>query len=159
MIFRKNYSQPLDVSLIRSLPDYSCEDKIIGFFSPTESQWAASAVGFGGGKLWWAWMSPLRSISQFAVACGSCEHKPSWLSKLDVLGAHLTSSCLKNLGTRCEVQTTCFSERNLDLWVLSCLWVAMNGVMFIVKLCLSLYYPFWFGFFCVRSVCRKESLS
>ena len=76
-------------------------------------------------------MSPLRTISQFAVACGSCEHKPCWLSKLDVSRGHLTSACLKNLGTRCEVPTVCFSVGFVgSLLIVGChAWGGVYGEM------------------------------
>ena len=53
--------------------------------------------------------SLLKAISE---SCGFSECKPHWFSKLDILGAHLSSAGLKSLGAGCGVPTLCSSVRS-----------------------------------------------
>lgn len=81
----------------------------------------------------------------------SC-NKPCWLSKLDVLGAHLSEAGLKSWMP--DVGFKPFpplggGRRNSGFWVPSWLWVITMWVVgFMVTLCLSPSYllPCWFFF-------------
>ena len=66
--------------------------------------------------------SPFRVLSQISVTWWALGHL--WFSKLNVLGACLSDTCLKSWGNFCGVQTVPSSGRSSGFWVPSWLWVA-----------------------------------
>ena len=63
------------------------------------------------------------------------------------------------VGSWCRMQTLLSSGRTFKFWVPSWLWVTSLGVGFTVRLCLSLTYPFWYGFPLVFLMWRNHSTS
>ena len=72
--------------------------------------------------------SPFRVLSQISVTWWALGHL--WFSKLNVLGACLSGTCLKSWGDCCGVQTLPSSGRSSGFWVPSWLWVASQLVGF-----------------------------
>lgn len=89
--------------------------------------------------------SPLRTVSYFSISLWVSWMQDPHLSKLDVLGAHLSSAVLKRWGARCGVQT--FHTPG-NIVVSSFLIVgAVLGIRFMARLCLSLSNSFNVCFF------------
>ena len=72
--------------------------------------------------------SPFRVLSQISVTWWALGHL--WFSKLNVLGACLSGTCLKSWGDCCGVQTLPSSGRSSGFWVPSWLWIASQLVGF-----------------------------
>lgn len=70
-------------------------------------------------------VSPLRAISQLALAHGSHGCEPLWFSELDV--AHLSGGSLNSWVVQCGIQTLHSSGRNSGFWIPSCLWLPSLG--------------------------------
>lgn len=79
--------------------------------------------------------------------CGSCEHKPCWFSKPEVLAACFSDAGLKSCGARCGAQMPGFPGRGCLFWALCWLGVIVLGVRFVARFYLSFSSPFWWGFF------------
>lgn len=80
--------------------------------------------------------SPLRTVSSCSISLWVSLMQDPHLSKLDVLGAHLSSAVLKRWGATCRVQTLHTSGNRV---VSSLLIVgAVLGIRFMVRSCLSL---------------------
>lgn len=90
------------------------------------------------------------------------ENEPHWFSKLDVLGAHLSSTCLKGWDVQCGIQTLHYSERNSEFESPRPppqVWVTTPGVRFMVRWCPSFFYTLWFDVLLVCLVCNHHSAS
>lgn len=89
--------------------------------------------------------SPLRTVSSFSISLWVSWMQDPHLSKLDVLGAHLSRAVLKRWGARCRIQTLHTSGNRV---VSSFLIVgAVLGIRSMVRLCLSLSNSFNVGLF------------
>lgn len=80
--------------------------------------------------------------SSYFLGDTGCHSESCWLSKADVLGAHLLGASLKSWGAICGAQTLRSSGRRLEWRVPSQLWVTALEVGFMARLCLNLSYLF-----------------
>lgn len=102
-----------------------------------------------------------RVISQFAVMLQVSCNKPCWLSKLDVLGAHLSDlkSWMPDVGFK-PFPPLGEGRRSSGFWVPSWLWVITMWVVgFMVTLCLSSSYLLPCRFFLIQPMWRSQSAS
>lgn len=79
-------------------------------------------------------MSTLRTFSQICRVLWVLGSEYRWFSKLDVLGAHLSSVCLKSWDASCWVSTSHFPGGSSSFWVPSSSWVIAFDVGYMVRI-------------------------
>lgn len=82
----------------------------------------------------------------YCVSYGFYGCEPCWLSKLGVLGSHLSGGVLESCGALYWVPTLCSSGCSWELGLPSWLYGAVPGVGFMIRVCLSLSYHLNVGF-------------
>lgn len=90
---------------------------------------------------------------------GLCRHELYWLSRINVFVAYLLGAGVRSWGTWYGVKTFCSSGWSLEFWIPSHLWVAVLGVCFMERLCFSLFYLLWCGFFLICLMYNYNSAS
>ena len=90
--------------------------------------------------------NPCEHIKNFFFICSSLviimDASPVGLQSYAFCGIYSTCVILKSWGTRCLIQASCSLRRSWELWVSSWLYIAVLGVGFIGRVCLSFSYPY-----------------
>ena len=90
--------------------------------------------------------NPCEHIKNFFFICSSLviimDASPAGFQSYVFCGIYSTCVILKSWGTRCLIQASCSSRRSWELWFPSWLYIAVLGVGFIGRVCLSFSYPY-----------------
>ena len=101
--------------------------------------------------------SPWSTASFFDIVWESCRCKPHLLSELGVLAPYHSSRNLKRALNMSSKPLLLGRSQELD--IPSRLHGAMLGVGLMARACLRPSYPFWYGYFLIRLMCRSHLAS